>query len=55
MMSTRFDKLAQSYTRYRKYRDTLSELNHLGDRELNDLGLHRSQFRTIARNAAYGS
>ncbi len=53
-MGTRFDSLAQSYVRYRKYRDTLSELNHLGDRECADLGLSRSDFRRIARKAAYG-
>jgi uncharacterized protein YjiS (DUF1127 family) len=54
-MGTRFDGLAQSLARYRTYRETLSELNHLGDRELDDLGLRRSDFRTIARKAAYGS
>lgn len=54
-MGTRFDGLAQSFSRYKSYRETLSELNVLGDRELNDLGLRRSEFRTIARKAAYGS
>ena len=54
MMSTRFDKLAQSYTRYRKYRDTLSELEEMGDRELDDLGMRRADIRSIALKAAYG-
>lgn len=54
-MGTRFDGLAQSFARYRTYRVTLSELNNLGDREVDDLGLRRSEFRTIARKAAYGS
>ncbi len=53
-MGTRFDSFAQSYTRYRKYRETLSELNHLGDREIDDLGLRRTDFRSLARKAAYG-
>ena len=53
-MGTRFDSLAQSYNRYRKYRETLFELSHLGDRELDDLGIRRADFRSIARNAAYG-
>ena len=53
-MGIGFDGIAQSYNRYRKYRETLSELEHLGDRELDDLGLRRSEFRTIARKAAYG-
>ncbi|MEM7752436.1 MAG: DUF1127 domain-containing protein [Pseudomonadota bacterium] len=48
----RFDGFAQSYSRFRKYRETLSELNNLGERELKDLGLNRSQFRSIARTAA---
>ncbi|MEO0916712.1 MAG: DUF1127 domain-containing protein [Pseudomonadota bacterium] len=52
-MSTRFGRLAQSFERYKVYRTTLNELNNLGDRELNDLGLQRSNFREIARNAAY--
>lgn len=54
-MGTRFDSIAQSFARYRTYRETLGELNNLGDRELHDLGLRRSEFRTIARKAAYGS
>ena len=53
MMSTRFDGFAQTLHRYRKYRKTLSELNVLGDRELDDLGLRRAEFRKIARKAAY--
>lgn len=53
-MGTRFDSLAQTYNRYRSYRETLNELSHLGDRELDDLGIRRADFRTIARKAAYG-
>ena len=53
-MSTGFDTIAQSFRRYRTYQTTLSELNALGDRELQDLGLNRAEFRKIARKAAYG-
>ncbi|MGR3514182.1 MAG: DUF1127 domain-containing protein [Paracoccaceae bacterium] len=53
-MSTGFETLAQSFRRYRTYQTTLSELNTLGERELEDLGLNRAEFRKIARRAAYG-
>lgn len=53
-MSTPFDGFAQSYKRYRRYRATLGELKHLGDRELLDLGINRSDLRSIARKSAYG-
>jgi uncharacterized protein YjiS (DUF1127 family) len=36
------------------YRTTLRELNHLSGRELADLGLHRSQLKSMAFEAAYG-
>ncbi|MEO1536482.1 MAG: DUF1127 domain-containing protein [Pseudomonadota bacterium] len=54
-MGTGFGTIAQSFRRYRTYQTTLSELNTLGDREVQDLGLNRSDFRMIARKAAYGS
>lgn len=53
-MGTGFETIAQTFRRYRMYQTTLSELNGLGDRELDDLGLNRAEFRTIARKAAYG-
>ncbi|MEM7720359.1 MAG: DUF1127 domain-containing protein [Pseudomonadota bacterium] len=52
-MGTPFGRLAQSFEQYKVYRTTLNELNNLGDREINDLGLKRSEFRTIAHKAAY--
>lgn len=36
------------------YAQTLAELRHLSDRDLADLGLHRSMIRDVARAAAYG-
>ena len=47
-LRTRFDK-------YKVYRTTLRELSQLGDRDLADLGLHRSDIRTVAMQAAYGN
>ncbi|MGZ9810502.1 DUF1127 domain-containing protein [Pseudoroseicyclus sp. H15] len=38
----------------RVYRNTVKELNTLNDRDLADLGLHRSMIKSVARAAAYG-
>ncbi|WP_373356635.1 DUF1127 domain-containing protein [Pseudoroseicyclus sp. CXY001] len=38
----------------RVYRSTVKELSSLGDRDLADLGLHRSMIKAVARTAAYG-
>lgn len=40
--------------RRRVYVQTLSELRDLSDRDLADLGLHRSLIQVVAREAAYG-
>ena len=45
--------LAERFARYRTYRTTLNELAMLTDRELTDLGMHRSDIREIAFEAAY--
>ncbi|SNR26435.1 DUF1127 domain-containing protein [Puniceibacterium sediminis] len=37
------------------YRNTLDELQSLNDRELADLGLHRSILRRVAYEAAYAA
>jgi uncharacterized protein YjiS (DUF1127 family) len=44
-----------AFERRRLYSQTLYELNGLNDRELADLGIHRSMIRDIAREAAYGN
>lgn len=41
------------WARYSVYRKTLSELSVLSDRELSDLGIHRSMIRRMAFEAAY--
>ena len=46
--------LRQRFEAWKLYRRTLSELGRLSDRELNDLGLHRSGIRGIAYDSAYG-
>ncbi len=42
-------------TKHRAYRRTYDELSSLTDRELNDLGIGRSQIGEVARSAAYGN
>lgn len=41
-----------NYRRWRRYRVTVRELEQLTNRELNDLGIHRSQIHSVARQAA---
>ncbi|MCG7519202.1 DUF1127 domain-containing protein [Ruegeria sp. Ofav3-42] len=40
------------FARYRIYRQTVNELSELSNRELADLGLHRSMIRRLAQQAA---
>lgn len=47
--------LREQRRRYRMYRETRNELRDLTDRELADIGLHRSQIDAIAVEAAYGA
>ena len=49
-----FRGLSDSRRRYRVYRQTVRELAALSERDLADLGLHRSSISTIAMEAAYG-
>lgn len=43
--------LKKSYSSWRKYRQTVTELNRMSDRELNDLGIGRSDIHNVARSA----
>lgn len=46
--------VAQMVQRRRIFNQTVAELNALSDRDLADLGLHRSLIRSVAKDAAYG-
>jgi uncharacterized protein YjiS (DUF1127 family) len=43
--------LIRNYRNWRAYRDTVTELDRLSNRQLHDLGIIRSEIRTIARRA----
>ncbi|MDP5217837.1 DUF1127 domain-containing protein [Ruegeria sp. 2205SS24-7] len=47
------ENLKNRFEQYRLYRRTLSELSALSDRDLADLGIHRSMIRQIAMEASY--
>ncbi len=46
--------LVQDIKNYRMYRKTVSELQKLTNRELDDLGLNRSSIKASAIEAVYG-
>ena len=43
--------LIRNYRNWRRYRETVSELNRLSNRELLDLGISRSDIPAVARKA----
>ncbi|MCO6186137.1 DUF1127 domain-containing protein [Rhizobium sp. L1K21] len=43
--------ISRSYNNWRKYRQTVYELNLMSNRELADLGIARSDIRSVARQA----
>ena len=43
--------LIRNYRNWRRYRDTVSELNRLSNRELNDLGINRGEIPSVARKS----
>ena len=43
--------LIRNYRNWRRYRDTVSELSRLSNRELNDLGISRGDIQFVARKA----
>ncbi|NIZ15374.1 DUF1127 domain-containing protein [Phaeobacter sp. HF9A] len=49
-----FQVAREKFEQHRIYRQTLSELSALSNRELADLGLHRSMLKSVALEAAYG-
>lgn len=48
-----FAELNDRMARAKVYRTTYAEMNALSGRELADLGIHRSELRRIAYEAAY--
>lgn len=46
--------IARSLTNWRKYRQTITELGRMSDRELRDLGIGREDIRRVARHAVNG-
>lgn len=47
------DQIRQALAKRKVYRATLSELSALSDRDLNDLGISRSNIKRLALEAAY--
>ena len=43
--------LVRNYRNWRRYRETVNELSRLSNRELNDLGITRSDIPYVARKA----
>ena len=43
--------LIRNYRNWRRYRETVSELNRLSTRELNDLGIARNDIPYVARKS----
>lgn len=43
--------IVNNFRQWRRYRNTVSELNKLSTRELNDLGLSRADIEFAARRA----
>ncbi len=43
--------IAKKLTSWRKYRETVTELGRMTDRELSDLGIGRADIRRVARTA----
>ena len=50
-----FETAAARHASRRVYKTTLIELSSLSNRELADLGMHRSELKRVAWEPAYGS
>lgn len=48
-----WNKVKTRYSQYKVYKSTYRELASLSDRELQDIGMHRSMIRSIAMEAYY--
>lgn len=43
--------IVRSYSNWRRYRETCTELNRLSQRELSDLGISRADIPSVARRS----
>ncbi|WVT76442.1 DUF1127 domain-containing protein (plasmid) [Sinorhizobium chiapasense] len=43
--------VARSFNNWRKYRQTVNELDRMSNRELQDVGIDRAEIRNVARAA----
>jgi uncharacterized protein YjiS (DUF1127 family) len=48
-------QLKQRFANYRRYRETLAELNELSPRDLADLGLSEGDLHSVAWDSVYGT
>jgi uncharacterized protein YjiS (DUF1127 family) len=46
--------ISRSFNNWRKYRQTVTELGRMSDRELSDLGIGRNEINRVARAAIAG-
>lgn len=53
--AAQFSVLVEKVRARRDYRRTVAELEALGRRELNDLGLSRGSIKSVAHKAVYGN
>lgn len=45
--------IARNFNNWMKYRQTVSELDRMSNRELVDLGINRGDIRRVARKASF--
>jgi uncharacterized protein YjiS (DUF1127 family) len=48
-----FASIVRFVREWKRYNQSLSELSRLGDRELADIGISRSDIQRVARNASH--
>ncbi len=48
-----FAAIVRFITEWKRYNHSVRELSRLGDRELNDIGISRSDIERVAWNAAH--
>ncbi len=44
--------ISQKFNAWRRYREAVRELSQLNDQELGDIGLHRCDIESVARQTA---